>query len=287
MTRRRTLPEGGGVLRDPVTSAATPRHAPPPLLWLSPPNYLLYEGRCQPPSGPEVLNGCVCAFDFRAREPAAFSRDLPEHMRYVRLNHPYCAIILVLADQPAGLWNVVNAHLGFHGLCLALPQARVGVDALRSPLRIKGAAPWQLANWLEAICPEARLIAGPLGVFVHDAACNRGTWDTEGQLGPIEALLRKELKRLGLPTLRGLWRIGVGLEVVAQLQLWPLASVDRVAAPLSYEHPTSINHLLRRVFDVSPSEVRNKVGWEWLVWRALTRVARWRPEGHGTPPRPR
>jgi hypothetical protein len=56
-----------------------------------------------------------------------------------------------------------------------------------------------------------------------------------------------------------------------RLQAQPETPLFRLALDLGYADHSAICQLLRRVFDLKPSEVRGTVGWEWMLERWLER----------------
>jgi AraC-like DNA-binding protein len=86
--------------------------------------------------------------------------------------------------------------------------------------------------------------------------------------------LRAAADRAGLPApvqLRGLAR---ALAQALVVQRKGEVTLTRVALELGHSHSEGLTHLLRSHFDVTPSYVRERLGWRWLAGRWLDRRSR-------------
>jgi hypothetical protein len=75
------------------------------------------------------------------------------------------------------------------------------------------------------------------------------------------------LTRLHLPPASKLKTLGLAVRACMRLQRNPHATIESVAISLGYASGAAVSLLISRTFGAATREVREKLGWEWLMGR--------------------
>jgi hypothetical protein len=84
----------------------------------------------------------------------------------------------------------------------------------------------------------------------------------------------KHLKHLRLPPASRLKTLGLAVRASMRLQRNPHATIESVATSLGYASGAAVSLLISRTFGATTREVREKLGWEWLMGRWESRHGR-------------
>jgi hypothetical protein len=68
--------------------------------------------------------------------------------------------------------------------------------------------------------------------------------------------------------------LGLAVRASLRLQQDPDKTIESVAASLGYASGAAVSLLISRTFDATAGEVREKLGWEWLMARWESRLGR-------------
>lgn len=87
-----------------------------------------------------------------------------------------------------------------------------------------------------------------------------------------ETTARAIFRAAGLPPPSEWYRVARALRAVLAVQAIPRRSLLEVAHDLGYADHSALSQQFRRCFDLRPGEVRETVGWEWVLDRWVRRV---------------
>jgi hypothetical protein len=102
------------------------------------------------------------------------------------------------------------------------------------------------------------------------------TLSLPGDMSLVEGLYRRvastdtvaaHLRRLRLPSASKLKTLGLAVRASLRLQRDPDTSTERVAKSLGYASGAAVRLLISRTFGATTREVREKLGWQWLMGR--------------------
>jgi hypothetical protein len=98
----------------------------------------------------------------------------------------------------------------------------------------------------------------------------------EGLFRPVASAdtVATHLNRLRLPAATKLRMLGLAVRASMRLQRNPRATVESVAKSLGYASGAAVSLLISRRFATTTREVREKLGWEWLMGRWESDLAR-------------
>lgn len=201
------------------------------------------------------------------------SGPLEQTVRAVATAAP-CQPVVGLVGPGSSLIAILNARpsrFGLRGIAttqLALePQARACVSRFEH-------WPEDLARWLFSAtswrASEVRLLVD----IVQAADGSVSVPQLVRRLGMSESTLKRSLQRAEMPSPSRMRNLGLALRAAAALQADATMTVEVVARTLGLHDASSLHRTVRAVFDVTPGQARDALGFEGLMVRWCDRVAR-------------
>ena len=130
----------------------------------------------------------------------------------------------------------------------------------------------EMVEWLRTrgvrLTPEVAEILRE--IFGRAAGC-ADLGDLLGRIGRSPRTARRHFQRLGLPA-PGLWlNVARALRAALRLQREQQTPLLTIATELGYTDQPALSRRMVQLFGLRPSEIRRRLGWEWLVDRWLCR----------------
>jgi AraC-like DNA-binding protein len=189
-------------------------------------------------------------------------------LRRLRTEAPLCP--LALRIDPLRV-NVLNAAIRIAQMPV---RAVIGDDdyprALRRQLTRPADLPGDVVEWLTLrgirLTPSIRhLLHGIFALAPHSPTVA----PLLVRIGTSESSARFRLQKKCLPP-PGRWlQAARALNAALHLQSRPDRALLPLALSLGYADHSALSHLLGRAFGVRPAEIRERLGWEWLLDRWL------------------
>lgn len=187
---------------------------------------------------------------------------------------PCCPVVVLLHLSPDEELRVA-ARLAPHGFRAVVPGSMPLAPALREALADPTALPRGVVEWLRLravrLNPNvadliARLIAG-----ASEYPDVTSVLDAEHIL---QSTARWRLHKRRLPGPGRWFQTGRALHAALRLQASPDATTAEIAHELGFSDHSALVHLLRRTLGVGTRQIRDTLGWEWLLdrWFASTRT---------------
>jgi AraC-like DNA-binding protein len=251
---------------------ATPMESTPTVLYhLAPP----YERamRCRQVSGElgDLPAGSVLMLEVLT-EPRDWNA-LNATLQRLRAEAPLCPLALRL--DPVRV-NVLNAAIRIAQMPV---RAVIGDDnyarALRRQLTRPADLPGDVVEWLSRrgvrLTPSVRhLLHGIFALAPHSPTVAPLLL----RIGTSESSARFRLQKKCLPP-PGRWlQAARALNAALHLQSRPDRALLPLALSLGYADHSALSHLLGRAFRCRPAEIRERLGWEWLLDRWLRSTVR-------------
>ena len=217
-------------------------------------------------SSASLCRGSIVVVDMAA---GSSLEPLVERLGTLRAQHPGCVIVGRLSsetrqDKP----RAIPPTSVLRTLLTHVPGA---ASEWRSVLCSSDLPAEEVGRWLRSLRPDWCVASWLVQGIIANGESAR-SWLRE-QSFPV-SWARAVLKRSGLGSISAWIRHRRGLDVVQRIQRHPDWTFDRVAYRCGYAQAAQINHLLGRLYRVTPSEVRRTIGWEWLLARALRSALR-------------
>ncbi len=192
------------------------------------------------------------------------SESILKRVRMFRAQHPGCVIVGRLSsenrrDKP----RVIPSTAALRAILTDVPAT---ASEWRSALCTSDQFPEDVARWLRSV-REDWLAASWIVRGILFAGESTSSWLRQRSLSATWA--RSVLRRSGLGSVSAWIRHRRGLDAVQKIQRHPDWTFDRIAYACGFGQAAQVNHLLSRLYAVTPSEVRRTIGWEWLLARAL------------------
>jgi AraC-like DNA-binding protein len=251
----------------PRPGDARPAQGPGPVLYHLPPPYERAV-RCRQVSGElgDLPAGSVLMLEVSS-EPGDWAA-LHLMLQRLRSEAPLCPIAMRI---DAAKVNVLNAAIRIAQMPV---RAVIGDDqfalALRRQLTRPADLPGDVVDWLSRrgvrLTPTVRhLLHGIFALAPHSPTVA----PLLTRIGTSESSARFRLQKKGLPA-PGRWlQVARALNAALHLQARPDRPLLPLALSLGYADHSALSHLLGRAFRCRPAEIRECLGWEWLLDRWL------------------
>lgn len=178
----------------------------------------------------------------------------------------YCPCVLLVPTDTGDLIRTIHSRPFLYGFrALLVPGMRYR-EVLREALTDERSLPQGLATWILVQRSPQRLDLSILNtVFSLSSTVSL----QEGLFRPVASAdtVAMHLARLGLPPASRLRMLGLAVRASMRLQRNPDATIESVASSLGYASGAAVSLLISRKFGVTTREVRDKLGWEWLMGR--------------------
>jgi AraC-like DNA-binding protein len=252
------------VRRHDSLRCTTPLH--PAIYHLAPP--YSHPVRCRQVSGEllELPPGSVLMVEITS-EPRDWS-SVHAMLQRLRAESPLLPITLRIDSARV---NVLNAAIRIAQMPV---RAVIGQEdyprALRRQLTRPADLPGDVVDWLALrgirLTPSIRhLIHGIFALAPHSPAVA----PLLTRIGTSESSARFRLQKKCLPP-PGRWlQAARALNAALHLQSRPDRALLPLALSLGYADHSALSHLVGRAFGVRPAEIRDRLGWEWLLDRWL------------------
>lgn len=183
---------------------------------------------------------------------------------------PACPVIALLQVAPEAELGLANrlAPLGLRAVVSRGPRMRPMLrDALTDPAPV----PRDVVEWLRLqgvrMNPNiAELVERIFALAPEHADLFR----VLACCGIAQTTARFRMHKKGLPTPGRWFQAARALHAALRLQAEPEVPTTRLAHDMGFADHSALIHLLRRSFGLGSHEIRDTLGWEWLLHRWLT-----------------
>lgn len=182
-------------------------------------------------------------------------------IRTIREDTLDCAFIGRPAADARSVDRNLQRRLGAVGVRAFVPDG-ASPTVLRRTLQHAGFLPNDVSLWvrLRLRRPGVQAVAPVLGRLACGESINDAAVDT----------CRKTLET-GVPTVHKWKMAGKVMPALHRLQTEPGTTVESAARGSPYSTPGSFGRACRNLFAASPSTIRRRLGWEWLLDRFVDR----------------
>jgi hypothetical protein len=195
--------------------------------------------------------GIVIVARLLTTDPTGCSDD----MDTIRRLMPWVSLVIETPDWvPPTVLSTLLTRLSRHGATL-LPPVELHVDHVLEGVLSGFDPPLDLRSYLRTVLPR---------------------WPAASRDAAVTMFARgfafdpNELQGSAVPRRQPIWaQVGRAMRTALSIQqhsAWPLT---RIATNSTYADHKAVNRALMRAFGVSDRNIRNTVGWEWLIWRFL------------------
>jgi AraC-like DNA-binding protein len=248
------------------THRTSPGASHPTLLHLGPPYERPVPCRQERADILDLPPGSVLILDLSA-EPGDWGA-LHETMRRIRSEAPLLPLALRIDTSRV---NVLNAAIQIAQMPVRAVIGGEGYgQALRRQLTRPADLPGDVVEWLSLrgirFSPAVKhLLHGIFALAPHSPTVA----PLLIRIGTSESSARFRLQKKCLPP-PGRWlQVARALTAALHLQARPDRALLPLALSLGYADHSALSHLLGRAFGARPSEIRERLGWEWLLDRWL------------------
>ncbi len=183
--------------------------------------------------------------------------------------NPDCPVVVFLDMTPEEGVSTAG-RLSSSRFRAVVPLGSQTYDILRDILTDRSVLARDVVDWLHL--HSLRLNPNQADLLEKVFAAASLHRDVAGVLGHFrisQSSARFRLRKRGLPA-PGRWlHVARALHAALHLQARPGVPVSVVAGELGFADHSALVHLFQRSFGVSVREIRNTLGWEWLLHRWL------------------
>jgi hypothetical protein len=183
-----------------------------------------------------------------------------------------CPLVMLAPIDVLSLLQTFHTRPLQHGFRAVLPLGIDWKNVLRNALTDERTLARDVAEWL--LFPRRHRRADR---YLLEAIVSLGRGpldDTLHQVGASPNTIASRLSRLSLPSVSKLRTLGTALRAAVRLQRTPEKSAEVVAGELGYSSIAGLTLLLRRTLAARVQEIRERLGWEWLLARWEARIGR-------------
>jgi AraC-like DNA-binding protein len=244
----------------------------PTVTVLAPP----YRARRALPDAASVLPfGSVLLMTLGAAEARERRHSIGSTVRMLKGRFPLIpAVVFIRGDLDTSLLHFVRCSVPMQLRAVVIGRdPDPDMDALRHQLTSPVDLPRELAGWFRAALPAREPALLPLETLLaglHRRGSVSGAL-TEMGLSPRTASDR--FRRTGLPSPREWRKLLRALRAMLAAQADPDVSLSRLALDHGYGDHQSLARATRSLFDLTPSDCRRILGWEWLATHWLERAS--------------
>jgi hypothetical protein len=219
---------------------------------------------------PSFSEGVVVCVDFRHQSPDRLD-DLYKHLPQLLRMNRFWPVVLLCSTEAEGRIRITNSRPIEHGFRAVIPEN----GNWRALLRLTFTSPELItdtvATWmLRPVRHQAddrsllvKLLALPPRTSLADAIYKGG---------PSADTVSRRLHKLRLPSASEIRMLGLAIRAAMALQRNASFSEEAIAHALGYDAGSNVSRLLSRRFGVRAAEVRERLGWEWLMGRWQERL---------------
>jgi hypothetical protein len=238
---------------------------PPHLKILRPPAY----DELVPLSPGKLGEGSIICVDAREDLPAV-SQAVYEHnspaQSYLAEIRRSCPCVLLVPNDVPDVLRALHSRPFLQGYRAVLVPGIPWLERLQEFLTDEQSLAQDLTAWILANRRARRLDPAIL------ASIFSSTPNPSPEVGLVQPVasantVAAHLRRLPLPPASELKTLGWAVRACMRLQRDRDTTVESVARTLGYLSDAAVGRLIKRKFDATTNEVREKLGWEWLMGR--------------------